>query len=346
RPNYSGGSWRNLSFTFNPFNEDEIWLASNSSSNGNKLFRSLDGGLTWTNYYNSMLVDEGIKDMIYHASLEGDILYIMTNNNFFYYDVLNQQWHSYNNGLPVEHRGFMILPFYKEGKIRMASAKGIWEIPFLRSTKILSNPIASVDSSYCVRDTIQLESFSITQQDDIDWNWNVEPAPIYMSDVNARNPKVVLGNPGTYDLNFTIDNGIETHSKVIENFIHVANACNADSIPGNNLSINADGDFAVSESYHLNNVTHFSITGWWKPNGNQEGFAAIVSNGEWCAHCDSPIGLIFDYFGNRLWYRWPGTSNSWGSNSGIQIPLNEWSYVALTIEPTKASLYLNDQKYV
>ncbi|RME97702.1 MAG: LamG domain-containing protein, partial [Bacteroidetes bacterium] len=34
-----------------------------------------------------------------------------------------------------------------------------------------------------------------------------------------------------------------------------------------------------------------------------------------------------------------------GQDSGIDIPMEEWSYVALVVEPTGATLYLNEEKY-
>ena len=105
-----------------------------------------------------------------------------------------------------------------------------------------------------------------------------------------------------------------------------------------------DADYFVAADANLENITHFTVTGWWKPNGEQQAFSALFSSGDWCAHCDYTEGLIFSYFGDKLWYKWPGGA-SWGSNSGIVVPLDEWSYVALVIEPFKVSLYLNDQVY-
>jgi Concanavalin A-like lectin/glucanases superfamily len=125
-----------------------------------------------------------------------------------------------------------------------------------------------------------------------------------------------------------------------------SNSCIVDKTPGKSLSTAADGDYAVCQQFNRDSIRNFTITGWWKPNGAQSGFAALASSGDWCAHCLDTEGLIIDYFGTKLWYKWPGVGNTWGNNSGLTIPLNEWSYIALTIEPTKATLYLNDQKYI
>ncbi|HFA51805.1 MAG TPA: LamG domain-containing protein, partial [Bacteroidetes bacterium] len=68
-------------------------------------------------------------------------------------------------------------------------------------------------------------------------------------------------------------------------------------------------------------------------------------NGDYCAHCNYTEGLIVDYFAKKLWYKWPGNVY-WAGNSGITIPLDEWSYVAMVVTPDSVTLYLNDQKYV
>jgi hypothetical protein len=116
-------------------------------------------------------------------------------------------------------------------------------------------------------------------------------------------------------------------------------------VPGQLLTTYQDSDYMVARDVNLENITHFTITGWWRPNGGQSGFGALVSSGDWCAHCDYTEGLIIDYWGTRVWYKWPGNASNWGQNSGMVIPLNEWSYVALVITPDGATMYLNEDKY-
>lgn len=342
---HSNGSWRNLSITLNPFDKNEIWFAAEYSSNGNKVFSSTNAGDSWVSRYTSTIQDVQIKDMIFQASDAGNVVYAMTHNDFYYFDYNNNSWNLFSAGLPASHKGFMILPFYRDDKIRLASAKGIWETPMLRASKIQAMPMLSTDSIYCVRDTLQLESYSIVSHTGTNWTWNISPAPSYISNVNARNPKVVFGNSGSYDVTLTIDNQGNTDTKLVENMIEVQSYCDVDLERSNALKTQANGDYFVANDVNLENITHFTMTGWWKPRGAQEAFAALASSGDWCAHCDDTEGLIFDYFGSKLWYKWPGMADNWGGNSGIDIPLDEWSYAALTITPQGATLYLNDKKF-
>ena len=346
-PAYSGGSWRNLSLTLNPFDKDEIWVASNSSSNGNKIFSSVDGGQTWTNRYSSVIEDEAIKDLIYQPASGGDVVYALTNDSFYYFDMDTDTWEPYSTGLPVLHGGFKMLPFYRDSKIRLASNKGVWEIPFIKESLPQAMPMVVADSIFCTQDTIALECFSIIDADNASWSWTIDPTPTWVNDLTIRNPKVVLGTPGSYEVELTVTDGNgNTSARTVSDMIHVSNQCAVDTIPGQALHTIENGDYAVAQNVNLTNITHFTMTGWWKPNGAQQGFAALASSGDWCAHCDYTEGLIVSYFGDKLWYKWPGNASNWGSNSGMSFPLDEWSYVALVITPTGATLYLNEQKFV
>lgn len=347
QPPITSGSWRNLSFTLNPFDKDEIWLASNSSDNGNKIFSSTDGGMTWTNRYDTSIENQGIKDMIYHGSTDGDKIYVMTNDNFFFFNKDDASWSSFNDGLPLRHTGFMTLPFYRDGKIRLASAKGIWETPFDGRSKVQAIPMIDNSDIVCSRDTSYLESYSIVNQDGATWQWTISPAPLYISDPTIRNPKVVFGNIGSYDVTLSVtDANGETDSRTVANFVTLTNLCEPETVAGKSLKTTANGQSVAIRDANLNNITHFTVTGWWKPDGAQQAYSSLVSSGDWCAHCDYTEGLIYDYHGSRLWYKWPGNANNWAGNSGITIPENEWSYVALVITPTSATMYLNDQKYI
>jgi hypothetical protein len=346
-PTISGGSWRDLSLTLNPFNKNEVWIASNTSSNGNKIFRSIDGGNTWINKYTATLANHSIKDIIFHPSTAGDKVYAMTNNNFFYHDINTGVWTQYNTGLPVDHGGFKMLPFFRDNKIRMATNKGIWEAPFTNNPKPQALPQALLDSVFCVRDTIQLDSRSILLDEGASYNWSFSSPPAYISNATVRNPRVVFTSNGNINVTLTVTQSDgQTNTQTITGMIKVSSQCGVDKYPGKSLLTFANGDGAVSSGFERDSIRNFTITGWWKPDGAQQPYAALVSSGDWCAHCTDTEGLIFDYNGNKLWYKWPGLGNTWGNNSGMTVPLNVWSYVALTIEPTKATLYLNDQKYV
>ncbi len=73
-----------------------------------------------------------------------------------------------------------------------------------------------------------------------------------------------------------------------------------------------------------------TITAWVNPNGVQSQYAGILYGG-------FASGLVFGT-GNQKGYWWTGLQS--GYNSGLVLPANQWTYVALVIEPTRARLYM------
>jgi hypothetical protein len=43
---------------------------------------------------------------------------------------------------------------------------------------------------------------------------------------------------------------------------------------------------------------------------------------------------------HELFYTWNDTEDTWAWHSGLIIPDNKWVFIALVLEPTKATLYL------
>lgn len=339
QPNYTSGSWRNLSFTLNPFDKNEIWLASNSSDNGNKVFSSDDGGLSWTNRYSPIIADEAIKDMIFHSGVNGDKIYTMTNESFFFFDKISNDWVPYATGLPVQHTGFMILPFHRDNKIRMASSKGIWEVPFEDDHYPQATPMIDRVISRCPVDTMQLESHSIVNQVGVTWDWTITPSPLYIDNINVRDPKVVFGSPGIYDIELMVtDANSNTSVQTLNNAITITNECGVDSIPGKVLEMPGNsGDYAVIPAMNLNSNT-LTTSVWVKPNGIQNDWAGIL----FCRGGSTTMGFNFAS-NNELRYHWNG--GEWPWSSGAYVDEGVWSHIALVVQPDSAKIYINGIEY-
>lgn len=80
-----------------------------------------------------------------------------------------------------------------------------------------------------------------------------------------------------------------------------------------------------------NSVT---ISAWIKPEGNQKNLTGIVM----AKGTNSNAGLVIQG-GNVLNMYWgkPGTLQA-----GLDLPVDEWSFVAMVVEPNKTSMYLSD----
>lgn len=122
-------------------------------------------------------------------------------------------------------------------------------------------------------------------------------------------------NDGTYNSVVLGQPGATTGSGYAANF----NGTNANiTIPGLNLNSNI-----------------LTITGWVNRNGNQNSFAGIFYN-----RANSTVAGLHFGSANELRYTWNNSASTYNFNSGLVVPNNQWTFVALVIEPTRARLFM------
>ena len=336
-----------LEITINPSDQNELWVVCNDGGNGNDVFKTTNGGTSWTNMSTTTINDEHYVD-IYYQGGTNDLVYIIGRNTIYYYDVNTSDWIQFDSGLSLDIKPLQARPFYRDGKLRLATGgRGIWETPLAdQDFTPIAQPITYSDSVFCGKDTIQFDCYSMIKHTGASWQWTFSPTPLYVSSTTARNPKVVFGNNGNYTVTLQVTDGNgASDSKTITDMVKVKDLCASDAIAGNALELTSSGDYAVA-NFDNQGITEFTISAWIKPNGSQNGFAGIVTNSAWDAASDKSIGLVYDYNGNKLWYRWANYGGGWGSNSGMTIPTDTWSYVAMTVKSDSIVLYLNDDRYV
>lgn len=323
-----------LEITINPSDENELWVVCNDGNNGNDVFSTNNGGTSWTNRSTATINNEHFIDIFYQGGTN-DIVYIVGRNNLYYYDTNTSSWIQYDNGLSFDIKPQQMKPFYRDGKLRLATnGRGIWETPLVeQSFTPIAQPITHADSVFCGKDTIQFDSYSIINQTGATWQWTFSPTPLYVSSNTIRNPKVVFGNNGNYSVTLQItDNSGASDSKTIADMVTVDNRCEVDTLPITALNLMTSGDFVQTPNLD-ETVTHFTLSAWIKPNGIQDDYASILMND------DDAVGLNFRGGNNTLGYHCP--SGQWWWNSGLIVPTEEWSYVAMVITPTGITIYLN-----
>ena len=98
---------------------------------------------------------------------------------------------------------------------------------------------------------------------------------------------------------------------------------------------NTDQSWATTPPLNLNTNTA-TIGMWIYPDGLQPNAVGLYVN----RNSGTVAGLGY-YNNDRLGYKWNNDgSSTWSFNSGLLIPTNVWSYVAVSITPTNAILYL------
>ncbi|MCA0236711.1 MAG: T9SS type A sorting domain-containing protein [Bacteroidetes bacterium] len=322
-----------------------IWWCFRTGPNGQKVFKSIDGGATWANWTTSALDNVSATDFIHQLGTDGGVYFLTGNGAKVYYrDNSTSVWTAYNTSLPLnmygDFGGVFAKPYYKGNKLRLASGHGIWEADlYTPSTTTLVQPIVDNPMPSCSRDTIQLESYSVINGA-ASYQWTITPTPQWVSNLNTRNPKVVLGpTVGDYSVTLTVTDNNGVSSKSIPNYIRNlvnGNLCGADTIPGKSLVLDGAGDFAApSTSLNLNSNT-VSITAWVKRNGAQVDFSGLV----YARGGTTSSGLSITS-SNQLRYTWDDAAGSYNFNTGFVIPDNTWTHVALVITPTSATVYMN-----
>jgi len=83
-------------------------------------------------------------------------------------------------------------------------------------------------------------------------------------------------------------------------------------------------------------LTQATIAGWFLPNGAQADWASMIMHrGTGSAHG-------FNFLASRqLAYHWNDDAASWGYRGTAYYAADDWTHCAVTIEPTKATFYVN-----
>jgi len=326
-----------ISFTLNPASSSEIWISSLNGSNSEKVYRSTDSGNTWINQTTNDLDNQKLYDILFQGGTDSKV-YVASETGVLYWDNSGGQWVDYSSSLPLYPLPLKFKPFYKENALRLAtSGRGIWSIDFQENSLPLAQPMTSTDSLYCDRDSVEFDCHSILNHSGSSWQWSFSPTPQFVSDPTIRNPKVVFGSVGNYDVTLTVTDGNgNVSTKSVTDMIRVNSSCGVDTIPGSTLSLTgANNGYLNLETPNINTNT-LTISTWLKPNATQQTDPGLVFS----RPNNQPSGLFITN-SRELRFAWAGGHFGW--SSGLFAPAGKWSHVALVIAPGEATLYLNGE---
>jgi photosystem II stability/assembly factor-like uncharacterized protein len=268
--------------TLDAQNADIIWIAYARTTTSTKVFKSTNGGGAWTNLTTSLLTNLKPQAILNIGGTNGGI-YLMVSHTVFYRNNTMSDWAPFGSGFPAKLDCNYLKPFYKEGKLRLASAaRGLWGVDFYETP---STPIAqpTVDKmiSDCWRDTFYFDDYSMLKHAGATWQWSFSPAPQYISSTAARNPKVVFGTAGNYTVTLTVTEASGASStKAITNMVTVNaySVCSPDTTQNTAVSFSGNGmDRAVSQlPITIGNNTDFSVSFWMKTSSTATDQSAIM----------------------------------------------------------------------
>ncbi len=103
------------------------------------------------------------------------------------------------------------------------------------------------------------------------------------------------------------------------------------------FSNNINNSSVTLPALNLNTNT-VTITAWLYPIGGQASYTGLV----FCRSGTTTAGMNYNGAGTDLGYTWNNDGNTWGWNSGVQPPANQWSFVALSLKANSATVYLKN----
>lgn len=343
--NTSGGERRVSQITVSGTNENELWVAYRAGSAANKVFKTTDGGKTWQNLTTPTIGKSTSSDIIHQMGTDGGVYLACDGGKIFYRNASMADWQSYSDGLPVALTIRGMKCFYRDGRLRMGTSMGVWDAPLFEQSNPLAQPMADRSVSQCSRDTIQFTDYSVLNKTGATYLWKFLGAS-YVSSPSVRNPRVVYDKPGVYAATLTVNNTNGTsNSKLVDNFINVLpSVCEPEWIPGQALSLSKNNDVGRIDSIPaLAGATAFTVSMWVKLDTIQQSFSQILSN--WNSNIGFSFGFSFQGYrpNTNLTFYWRDVP--YQLTSPFDLPINQWTHVAITIDSVKATLYRDGEKW-
>jgi hypothetical protein len=178
---------------------NNVWIAFESTGNGQRVYKSENGGQSWMNLTTSTLDGESPRSLNLIGGTNGGV-YLATNNTIFYRNNSMNDWVDFGDGLPIIAKSNIARPFYRDGKMRIASyGRGIWESPFYEIPDV---PVAQImvdkleTMQHCEQDTFRYVCHSMLNHTNATWEWTFQGGT--PSSANTWNANVTYENPGTH----------------------------------------------------------------------------------------------------------------------------------------------------
>ncbi len=345
-PAAAGTNFYNLNISIDAFNENILWIAGVNLNSNNRIFKSTDGGNSWTNLSTPIINTYGIRSLVHQFGTDGGVYVFMEGNRVFYRNNTMADWEPYNIDMPIGTYPLTALAFYRDHKIRMAGNRGIWENKLAETpTTLAVQPMVVSNKVFCVRDTVYYDDFSAVSHENINWNWTF-PGAIWVSSTTVRNPKVIYGAAGTYSATLSITNIHGTNNKTETNIVTVLNSgfCSPDTIPGKayyaktNLATSSYA-YAKADTKMPGNSAEFTASFWVKPAMTQVDRAGIFSF--WHSARNYRLFLKYPIVGDSVLLAYT-PDESW--NSKLYLHLGKWNHVAMVVNATTTTLYVNGKK--
>ena len=343
----AGASWANITpkesvsrgqgmvdVAFDDESSARLFVAFGGNQNKVKVAQTSDAGQTWVSVSDG-LPSFAIFTMVSRRGTSGE-LYAGTSYGVYRYTP-QTNWTLYGRGLPISDINFLHVDD-PGSRLRIATNRGLWQIDLPMSIRPRALISMDTDTVRCARQPVRfgcrsaaVETSSFRRR----WQFpSGRPSESTLPIVN-----VLYAVPGTYDVSLIVENEYGADTMLMQGAITVLpSECDVFSAEAGNAADLSGAQDHVTLGRYSGTTREFSFTAWVKPVGMQPNFSAIL-----CSDADpgvsQEIGLQFINDLNELGYLWSGGRWWWGS--GLRLTPGIWSHVALTIDSTGATVYVN-----
>jgi PKD repeat protein len=199
---------------------NKVWVSYSGYTNANKVFKTTDGGSTWTNLSNASLPNIPMNCLAIDKNNANDGVYVGTDCGVYYQDnTTNGIWQPFFNQLPNVSVTQLNI-FYSGNKIRASTyGRGMWESGLYQGGAYPPTANFSASTIYgCPSTGVQFSDFSAGQP--TAWSWSFPGGTPATSTV--QNPYVVYNSPGTYSVTLTVTNANGTDTKTTVSCVTIA----------------------------------------------------------------------------------------------------------------------------
>ena len=263
--------WITYDITISSNDENTIWISRNSmygsypNYDGEKVYKSTDGGMNWVNLTTNTLDDVFPTNIEHQRGSDGGV-YLGTRDAVYYRNNTMPDWVIYDNNLPKPTISTQLIPFYRKGQLFNGTNRSAYQIDLFEDTPPSAQISADKTNVNCMNDTVYFVDHSAVRASNATWNWSFPGGSPSTS--NLEDPIIVYNQAGTYDVSLTVTDQFGTSSQTLSNFIKYDDTTSAIT-----SSTNYKQDF---ESII------FPPNAWQTPNSSFSWQSIIVDSGSNC----------------------------------------------------------------
>jgi PKD repeat protein len=298
----------------------------------NKMYRSADQGVTWTNVTYNLPTTNILK--IQHDDFStNERIYVCSGNKIFTKIGTDVIWTNISTNLPTiaNITDFMLFnDSTVASKLRVSYyGRGVWEYKI--------HPTYPPTADFNVNNTLICEGKSVTfnntsVEDSLTYSWTFSGGTPATS--TLKNPTVTYNTAGNYTVSLTVTSPYGSNTKSITNYIQViSQALAVEGAPGMSIELEGSNTSYLNAGNFNMNTNTATFMCWIKPNGPQNDLAGLIF-----ARGNSASGISIKD-NNEIRYHWD--DNGYGFSSGLFASEGQWSHCALVVSPTSIKIYVN-----